>query len=284
MVDQLSAQPKTYYYVLNLQGDVVKLVTESGAVAASYEYDAWGNILASSGSMAEKNPLRYRGYYYDSETGFYYLQSRYYDPATRRFINADVYASTDSSDAVSCNMFAYCCNNPVTRRDPAGMWWGEDLWGWLENTFGFAVYEANTYDAMEISNIFVGEEAGFATSGVIAGTNNKPVVFYIQAASRWWRVWEYGIGVTNNTKDGSSFSMTVQTTGGAVSWSHGNTATEIGVNLDKISHTTFVNYNRDNRTASYYHQQYIRTLPTAGALIAVGAALSAAVGAVAVIA
>ena len=104
MVDQLSAQPKTYYYVLNLQGDVVKLVTESGAVVASYEYDAWGNILASSGSMAEKNPL----------------QSRYYNPATRRFINADVYASTDSSDAVSCNMFAYCNNNPVIYDDENG--------------------------------------------------------------------------------------------------------------------------------------------------------------------
>ena len=123
MIDQLSAQPNTYYYVLNLQGDVVKLVTESGAVAASYEYDAWGNILASSGSMAEKNPLRYRGYYYDSETGFYYLQSRYYDPATRRFINADVYSSTDSSDAVSCNMFAYCGNNPVFREDANGGFW-----------------------------------------------------------------------------------------------------------------------------------------------------------------
>ena len=123
VIGQLSAQPNTYYYVLNLQGDVVKLVTESGAVAASYEYDAWGNILASSGSMAEKNPLRYRGYYYDSETGFYYLQSRYYDPATRRFINADVYSSTDSSDAVSCNMFAYCGNNPVFREDANGGCW-----------------------------------------------------------------------------------------------------------------------------------------------------------------
>ena len=107
MVDQLSAQPKTYYYVLNLQGDVVKLIDQDGAETAAYTYDAWGNILSQSGNMAEKNPLRYRGYYYDSETGFYYLQSRYYDPATRRFINADAYASTDSSDAVSCNMFAY---------------------------------------------------------------------------------------------------------------------------------------------------------------------------------
>ena len=112
--------PQTYYYVLNLQGDVVKLVDVSGAEVASYEYDAWGNVLSQSGSMAGVNPLRYRGYYRDSETGFYYLQSRYYDPATRRFINADVYSSTDSSDAVSCNMFAYCGNNPVLLYDPNG--------------------------------------------------------------------------------------------------------------------------------------------------------------------
>ena len=112
--------PQTYYYVLNLQGDVVKLVDVSGAEVASYEYDAWGNVLSQSGSMASTNPLRYRGYYYDSETGFYYLQSRYYDPATRRFINADVYASTDSRDAVSCNMFAYCGNNPVIYDDENG--------------------------------------------------------------------------------------------------------------------------------------------------------------------
>ena len=119
MIDQLGALPKTYYYVLNLQGDVVKLVTESGAVAASYEYDAWGNILASSGSMAEKNPLRYRGYYYDTETGFYYLQSRYYDPVTHRFINADSYSSTGQG-IIGYNMFAYCNNSPVIQADHTG--------------------------------------------------------------------------------------------------------------------------------------------------------------------
>ena len=80
---------QTYYYVLNLQGDVVKLIQSNGYVAAQYTYDAWGNILDSGGDLAAVNPLRYRGYYYDNETGFYYLQSRYYDPANRRFINAD---------------------------------------------------------------------------------------------------------------------------------------------------------------------------------------------------
>ena len=138
MIDQLSAQPKTYYYVLNLQGDVVKLVDVSGAEVASYEYDAWGNVLSQSGSMASTNPLRYRGYYYDSETGFYYLQSRYYDPANRRFINADSYAGTGQG-ILGYNMFAYCSNNPVRRVDSAGCWWGEDAWDWICDKGGEAL-------------------------------------------------------------------------------------------------------------------------------------------------
>ena len=77
----------TYYYVLNLQGDVVKLVDGGGTSVASYAYDAWGKILSSSGSKAEINPLRYRGYYYDTETGFYYVSSRYCDREIGRWIH-----------------------------------------------------------------------------------------------------------------------------------------------------------------------------------------------------
>ena len=120
---------QTYYYVLNLQGDVVKLIQANGHVVAQYTYDAWGNV-SSSGRLAEINPLRYRGYYYDNETGFYYLQSRYYDPANRRFINADTYSSTDPGDAIGCNMFAYCGNNPVMRNDYSGDAW----WHWVVAT------------------------------------------------------------------------------------------------------------------------------------------------------
>ena len=109
---------ETYYYVLNLQGDVVKLIQANGHVVAQYTYDAWGNV-SSSGRLAEINPLRYRGYYYDNETGFYYLQSRYYDPANRRFINADSYQSTGQG-FVGTNMFAYCNNNTPIYSDPTG--------------------------------------------------------------------------------------------------------------------------------------------------------------------
>ena len=125
---------ETYYYVLNLQGDVVKLIQANGHVVAQYTYDAWGNV-SSSGRLAEINPLRYRGYYYDNETGFYYLQSRYYDPANRRFINADRHMSTGQG-FVGTNMFAYCNNSPVFLVDYDGdeaetvEWWAASMW-WL---------------------------------------------------------------------------------------------------------------------------------------------------------
>ena len=113
-----------YYYVLNAQGDVVRIVNSSRSVVASYTYDPWGKIISSSGTLADINPLRYRGYYYDSETGFYYLQSRYYDPEIGRFINADSYASTDATGLLSTNMFAYCENDPVNKSDPSGELFG----------------------------------------------------------------------------------------------------------------------------------------------------------------
>ena len=116
-----------YYYLLNLQGDVVEIVNASEVPVADYTYDAYGTILSATGSLAAVNPLRYRGYYYDTETGFYYLQSRYYDPALGRFLNADSYGSTGQG-FLGYNMFAYCNNNPINCSDPSGQF---SLWGTL---------------------------------------------------------------------------------------------------------------------------------------------------------
>lgn len=104
-----------YFYIKNLQDDIVKLIDTSGVTVATYTYDAWGKILNTTGNntLSAINPFRYRGYVYDDETGFYYLQSRYYDPIIGRFLNADVYADTGSGTPLSTNMFAYCENNVV---------------------------------------------------------------------------------------------------------------------------------------------------------------------------
>ena len=111
----------TYYYITNLQGDVMKLVDADGNVVASYEYDPYGKVISATGTMASANPLRYRGYYYDSELGMYYLQSRYYDPNTGRFVNADDISMLGEGEGVlSYNLFSYCANNPVNHIDPWG--------------------------------------------------------------------------------------------------------------------------------------------------------------------
>ena len=118
-----------YFYVKNLQGDVVAIVDASGAEVAFYVYDAWGNILSSSGSMGNINPLRYRGFYFDSETGFYYLQNRYYDPQSARFINADEGIACVGGPILGNNLFAYCLNNPISLFDADGAWpsWGKKV-------------------------------------------------------------------------------------------------------------------------------------------------------------
>ena len=108
-----------YYYVTNLQGDVMRIVNASGTVMASYDYDPYGKVISATGTLANVNPLRYRGYVYDQETSLYYLQSRYYDPAVGRFINADSYASTGQG-IIGYNMFAYCGNSPVNFSDETG--------------------------------------------------------------------------------------------------------------------------------------------------------------------
>jgi RHS repeat-associated protein len=115
-----------YYYVTNLQGDVVAILNEEGTAVVTYTYDAWGKILTTGGEMADTlgavNPLRYRGYVYDQETQLYYLQSRYYDPNIGRFINADAFASTGQGFTGN-NIFAYCGCNPVVRVDSNGRLW-----------------------------------------------------------------------------------------------------------------------------------------------------------------
>ena len=97
-----------------------------GVRRGSYTYDAWGRITSLNNYCAQRiadwNPWRWRGYYYDQETGFYYLQSRFYDPQTGRFINAD-YARmlyVNAALPFGANLFAYCSNNPVMFRDDTG--------------------------------------------------------------------------------------------------------------------------------------------------------------------
>ncbi len=119
-----------YYYITNQMGDVCGITDASGNLIATYKYDEWGNLLAIETAevdnakqlaIAEVNPFRYRSYYYDAETGYYYLQSRYYDASICRFINADaVECANETGNIIGYNLFAYCGNAPCIRVDLEG--------------------------------------------------------------------------------------------------------------------------------------------------------------------
>ena len=117
-----------YFFEKNLQGDIVAVYNSNGKKICTYTYDAWGNCTTTRASgitslesqiASSYNPFRYRGYYYDTQTGFYYLQSRYYNPEWGRFLNVDGYISTGSG-LLGQNMFVYANNNPIMFSDPTG--------------------------------------------------------------------------------------------------------------------------------------------------------------------
>lgn len=125
-----------YFYRKDAQGNIIALLDNSGNTVVKYRYDAWGNHavrdengadIADASHIGNRNPFRYRGYYYDTETELYYLQTRYYDPETGRFITIDGIEYLDPETINGLNLYAYCGNNPVMRTDETGTEW----WHWL---------------------------------------------------------------------------------------------------------------------------------------------------------
>ena len=112
----------TYYFQRNLLGDVIGIYDTSGAKVGGYAYDAWGNctITLNTNGIATRNPIRYRGYYYDADTNLYYLNARYYSPELRRFISPDDTAYLDPETPNGLNLYCYCGNDPVNYADPSG--------------------------------------------------------------------------------------------------------------------------------------------------------------------
>ena len=116
-----------YFYEKNLHGDVIGIYDETGTKVVEYIYNAWGEVTTNylttqSLTALYQNPFRYRGYYYDSITGFYYVSSRYYDPEIGRWLNADGELSEVGGNIRGYNVFVYCFNNPVNMDDPTGEW------------------------------------------------------------------------------------------------------------------------------------------------------------------
>ena len=179
-----------YYFVKNLQGDVVQIYSIWGTLLVEYDYDAWGNCTvvyehSSYGDLAEFNPIRYRGYVYDFETGFYYLNNRYYDPQIKRFINSDEFSYLGADgDFASLNLYAYCGNNPIVRKDTQG-YAAETVFDFISLGFSIADVIANPAnpwawaglvgDIVDVAVPFVGG-VGEVIKGVGAIDKTKDVV------------------------------------------------------------------------------------------------------------
>ena len=119
---------ENYVYRTDIQGNIIAILDSDGDVVVEYKYDAWGNQFATGNStLASINPFRYRSYYFDTETGLYYLQTRYYDPEVGRFLNIDSLDYADPETINGLNLYAYCNNNPILYVDPTGHAW----WHWL---------------------------------------------------------------------------------------------------------------------------------------------------------
>ena len=126
MFTVLDGVQQYFFYLYNAQGDVIAIIDDYAERVVNYEYSAWGELLSVTGSKADTvgtlNPFRYRGYCYDTETGLYYVSSRYYDPAVGRWINADTtdILSLTYHHPGQYNLFSYCNNNPANDRDDDG--------------------------------------------------------------------------------------------------------------------------------------------------------------------
>ena len=179
-----------FFFDKNLQGDVIGIYNADGEKICTYTYDAWGicNIALTSGTSSLErsiavtyNPFRYRGYYYDTETGLYYLQSRYYNPEWGRFINADEIAYLGLNDQLKgYNLYSYCANNPISYFDTTGNFLGTLIGAVVGGAFGAitAAISGKSGDeiwASTVNGMIAGAASGLAAD-VIALTGGSAAV------------------------------------------------------------------------------------------------------------
>jgi RHS repeat-associated protein len=219
-------QQSKYFYVRDLLGVIRNIIDINGNIVVTYKYDAWGNHKVYDSSNAENtstsfigniNPFRYKGYYYDLETEWYYLQSRYYSPLLSRFINMDHTANLGMIDVDGVFLFAYCGNNPIDRFDYDGKSWKKffnKTKKWIKgiaNSIGELFTEiVETVSEVVGGQINVGKEIVtsfqyFWLFTIETGTgyaksfdNSKPVNFFVNIPNQFWKFWEYSVGIDVN--------------------------------------------------------------------------------------
>ncbi len=235
-----------YYYALNVQGDVVSIVDIGGTEIVKYRYNAWGETVSIKGTGANTiglfNPIRYRSYYFDAETGLYYVSSRYYDPEIGRWINADDAIAGVGGDLKGYNLFAYCFNNPVNMDDQAGNWPK-----WIKNTVKWVAKNIVKPVVKTVQKTLSKVDLTYSTGVNVSGT-----------PSAW--IFNGQIGVSMDTKG----NVAIQASGGG-----GITGGDPGISITRYQSVTNAP-NIDKLNDAYYQVGGSIAVPIEGVPVAAG--------------
>ena len=223
-----------------------------------YNYDAWGNhrvgnarneliydsatgVIAAGyeNHIAILNPIRYRGYYYDTETGLYYLQSRYYDATLCRFLNRDNVNYLEPESIHGLNLYTYCNNNPIMFADPSGhepKWWNPFSWfDNVSNTLKIIIGAAALAVAIFLTvatggallPLMVSFVVGVATSAAIGG-----LISTVKGESFWAGAYD---GFSDGVLWGGIFALVAASVSAIKALNAASKGVTIGKNMDRVS-------------------------------------------------
>ena len=268
-------------YRKNFFGDITAIYQGTTKVA-EYVYDAWGNctITTNVNGYGARNPFRYRGYYYDTETSWYFLNARYYSPEWRRFISPDDASHLNSKSVNGLNLYCYCRNNPVIYKQKAvysdnaialapvssvasinvgasssTIDIGNNLKAFAQYIGGmfstYTDYSRKIVNFPSFDLIFFGYEQGTIDTN-IAGNDSAPIALFTKVADKWWEFWEYQVGIKNNIGDfSSSWSQGIGESN--ISFALGDSSLDITLGLFRIG----IGGSRTVNNTTIYNQFYI---------------------------
>ncbi len=279
----LNYNGETFYYVRNLQGDIIGIINDNSEQVVTYEYDSWGkvlsikdasgNLIVDSNNIGYINPFRYRGYYYDNETELYYLNSRYYNPEWKRFINADTILCANK-DILSPNLYAYVSNNPIMYSDPTGHGLLKKIKKAIKKAVKKAIKAVKNFAKAvkkKVTNIFsynisgstphttssAGINGYVRVSGGTSHSRSESVVgnsdSFIQVTS------DFGSGSTEFALNGifSTFKVSIGPRQASVSWgvkTTKDTTSYLNVGIDKFE--LYGGVQTDNADGNYTHSNF----------------------------
>lgn len=240
---------------------VLDFIDSAGQLVVKYKYTAYGKVTVTKDTdgLADVNPFKYKGYYFDLESGMYYCHTRYYVPEWGRWLCQDSIQFIEHYQIDKLNLHSYCGNNPISRFDLTGSSWSsfwKNVGNWFKKTFsGFVDLSYKIVDNV-YENVFGGYEDGVIV-GDIVGDDSKPISFFAKNASAPWKINEYQIGFKINI---GKFHLTFSSGLGEAQISAGykNTSFDFQTGINKIG----IGISQTVETSTYYSQAYIRTIPT----------------------